>query len=254
MNDTTLQLVSAPLYRQVEEHLTRQIYDGAFAPGSLLPSDIRLCQQYGVSRITIRHAIDNLVSNNLVRRQQGVGTFVIGPDEAVKTASLIGYIDDIHPHLDLKLIEAVRRAPPASLARAMGLSVDQECQCYVSVNHAGKGPLSYISAYFPDENARFIAKEDFSGRTPSARLVEMRSGKAFAYAEQTMGAAAAPAHVARELGLAAGHPVMRMERVYFATDGTVLDATECYYHPQRYQYSVRLVPRANTTPRQVQIP
>ncbi|WP_164225884.1 GntR family transcriptional regulator, partial [Stenotrophomonas maltophilia] len=74
--------------------LTRQIYDGAFAPGSLLPSDIKLCQQYGVSRITIRHAIDNLVSNNLVRRQQGVGTFVIGPDEAVKTASLIGYIDD----------------------------------------------------------------------------------------------------------------------------------------------------------------
>lgn len=254
MNDTSLRLVAAPLYRQVEEHLTRQIHDGTFPPGSLLPSDGHLCAQYGVSRVTIRHALDNLVRNNLVRRQQGVGTFVVGPDTAVKTASLFGYIDDIHPHLSLKLIASGRRVPPATLAQTMRLAPGADCQCFVSVNHAGREPLSYIEAYFPDENAQFVSEADFSGQIPSARLVEMRSGKTFAHAEQTMGAVAAPEHVAEALGLAVGHPIIRMERVYFAVDGTVLDATEAHYHPQRYQYSVRLVPRANPAPRQVQLP
>ena len=219
MVDPDAPLVAVPLYRQVEEHITRKIHDGSFPPGSLLPSDARLCARYGVSRITIRHALDGLARSNLVRRQQGVGTFVVGPDHAVKQASLSGYIDDIHPHLNLKLVESGRRVPPATLARTMGLPEGADCQCYVCVNRAGKEPLSSLAAYFPDETARFLGAADFSGRIPAARLVEMRSGKSLAFAEQTMGAVAAPNHVAQALGLAPGHPIMRMERVYFAPDG-----------------------------------
>lgn len=254
MVSQAVHLVAVPLYRQVEEHITRQIHDGTFPPASLLPSDARLSAQYGVSRITIRHALDGLVRGNLVRRQQGVGTFVVGPDHAVKQASLFGYIDDIHPHLNLKLLEAGRRVPPATLARTMGLEASTDCQCYVCINRAGKEPLSYLEAYFPDDAARFLTAADFSGQIPFARLVEMRSGKVFAFAEQTMGAVAAPTHVARALGLAPHQPIMRMERVYFAQDGAVMDATEAHYHPQRYQYSVRLVPRGKTVPRQIQVP
>lgn len=254
MTDQDVRLVAVPLYRQVEEHITRMIHDGTYPPGSLLPSDARLSTQYGVSRITVRHALDGLVRSGLVRRQQGVGTFVVGPDHAVKQASLFGYIDDIHPHLNLELLEAGRRVPPATLARTMGLEAGVDCQRYACINRAGKEPLSYLEAYFPDGAARFLTAADFSGRIPSARLVELRSGKTFAFAEQTMGAAAAPPHVAHALGLAPGHPIMRMERVYFADDGSVLDATEAHYHPQRYQYSVRLVPRGKTAPRQIRLP
>lgn len=254
MIDQEARLVAVPLYRQVEEHITRKIHDGTFPPGSLLPSDARLCDRYGVSRITIRHALDGLARGNLVRRQQGVGTFVVGPDHAVKQASLFGFIDDIHPHLNLTLLESGRRVPPATLARTMGLAAEAACQCYVCVNRAGREPLSYLEAYFPDDTARFLGAADFSGQVPSARLVEMRSGKSFAFAEQTMGAVAAPDHVAAALGLSPGHPIMRMERVYFATDGSVMDATEAHYHPQRYQYAVRLVPRGKAAPRRIPVP
>lgn len=253
MDDRDARLVAVPLYRQVEEHLTRKIHEGAFPPGSLLPSDARLCAQYGVSRITVRHALDGLARSNLVRRQQGVGTRVLGPDNAVKQASLFGFIDDIHPHLNLKLLDESRRVPPPTLARSMGLAENAACQCYVCINRAGKEPLSYLEAYLPDDTARFVSPEDLSGKIPLARVVEMRTGKSFAFAEQTMGAVGAPPDVAKALALQVGHPVMRMERVYFATDGTVLDATEAHYHPQRYQYSVRLVPRGKASPRQIQV-
>lgn len=111
MSDQNFPLVSAPLYRQVEEHLARQIAKGEYAPGSLLPSDGELCKVFGVSRITIRHAIDKLVASNLVRRQHGVGTHVIGADQAVKTASLLGYIDDVHPHINFQLLSSELREP-----------------------------------------------------------------------------------------------------------------------------------------------
>jgi GntR family transcriptional regulator len=195
-----------------------------------------------------------MARNNLVTRQQGVGTFVNSPDRSVKTTSLFGYIDDIHPHINLKLLKVEQRTPPASIATTMRLAEGEHCTCYVSVNQAGREPLSYIEDFFPADSARYLNENDFLGRVPPTRVLEMRSGRIFAYAEQTMGAVASPPHIAKALGLPVGHPIMRMERVYFAVGDIVLHATEAHYHPERYQYSVRVIPRANTTPRQVQLP
>jgi GntR family transcriptional regulator len=242
MSERTFPLVAAPLYRQVEEQLARQIADGTYAPGTLLPSDAELCKMFGVSRITVRHAIDKLVASNLVRRQQGVGTHVVGADQAVKTASLVGYIDDVHPHINFKLLASEMRQPPATLATAMRLEPGALCRCFVNLNHVGSEPLSYVESFFPDAVASLLTEADFSAHIPPSRLVEMRSGRNFAHATQTMGAVAAPEEIARLLGLAGGQPLIRMERVYFATDGGVLEATAAHYHPQRYQFSIRLVP------------
>jgi GntR family transcriptional regulator len=204
---------------------------------------------FGVSRITVRHAIDKLVASNLVRRQQGVGTHVIGADQAVKTASLVGYIDDVHPHINFRLLSSGMREPPATLAASMRLAPGTACRCFVNLNHVGSEPLSYVESFFPDEVARFLSDEDFSSHIPPSRLVEMRSGRAFAHANQTMGAVAAPPHIADLLGLHAGQPLIRMERTYFATDGGVLEATVAHYHPQRYQFSIRLVPHGGAAAR-----
>lgn len=242
MSEPTFTLIAAPLYRQVEEQLARQIAEGTYPPGALLPSDAELCKMFGVSRITVRHAVDKLVASNLVRRQQGVGSRVIGPDQAVKTASLVGYIDDVHPHINFKLLSSDRRVPPASLATAMQVPPDTECACFINLNHVGSEPLSYVESFFPDEVARLLAEDDFTRHIPPSRLVEMRSGRSFSYATQTMGAVAAPQAIAALLGLPAGTPLIRMERVYFAVDGGVLEATAAHYHPQRYQFSIRLMP------------
>lgn len=242
MSESTFTLVAAPLYRQVEEELARRIADGTYGAGTLLPSDAELCKMFGVSRITVRHAVDKLVASNLVRRQQGVGTHVIGPDQAVKTASLVGYIDDVHPHINFKLLANEQREPPASLAAAMGLQEGARCACFINLNHVGSEPLSYVESFFPDAVAPLLTEADFSTHVPPSRLVEMRSGRSFAHATQTMGAVAAPGEIARLLGVASGQPLIRMERVYFATDGGVIEATAAHYHPQRYQFSIRLVP------------
>lgn len=251
MTDDIARLIQAPLYRQLEERLAAQIYDGTYGPDALLPSDARLGEIYGVSRITVRQAVDKLVASNLVRRRRGVGTFVVGPEQGVKTASLVGFIDDVHPHINFRLLRSERRVPPASLAGPMSLAEDEACSCFVNLNHVGKEPLSFVESYFPDEVGRFLGEVDFARHTPPSRLVEMRSGRSFSHAEQTMGAVEAPDEVARLLGLKPGQAVIRMERIYYAADRGVLEATVAHYHPQRYQFSIRLVPHAGSAPRQL---
>jgi GntR family transcriptional regulator len=239
----TFRPVSAPLYRQVEEHLARQIHDGVYAAGALLPSDARLCEMYRVSRITVRGAIDGLVAANLVRRRQGVGTLVLDSEQGVQTARLIGYVDDIHPYMNFSMLESGRLPLPASVAARLGLEPGRSCQCFVGVNHIGKEPLSYLEDYYPDDVAGFLVEADYLGTLPPVRIVEMRSGRRFSHASQKIDAVAAPERVAAALGLAVGYPLIRMERAYFAADKSVLDVAVAHYHPSRYQFEIRIVPR-----------
>ena len=251
MDEITSQLVSVPLYRQVEEDLTRMIHDGTYPPGSRLPSDSALQKRYGVSRITVRRALDNMVRSNLVRRRQGLGSFVTSPDHSVKTANLHAFIDEIHPFKSMKVLETGRVVPPPGVAEILKLDRGDCCACYTCVNYAGSERLSYVREFLPESSAHHISEEDINGPATLASLLETRSGRRFAYAEQVMGAVAAEGPVAQALGLAVGHPIMRMERAYFTNGGAVLYVTEAFYHPERYKYSVRIVRRTGSASRHV---
>lgn len=67
---------SVPLHQQIAEELTNSLSKGTYRPGDKLPSEKRLCEQYGVSRITVRQALRTLLDNDLVYSVQGIGTFV----------------------------------------------------------------------------------------------------------------------------------------------------------------------------------
>lgn len=68
---------ATPLYEQVKEDLTSKIWSGELQPGTRIPSEKELTEQYGVSTITIRRAVSELVESCLLERKQGKGTFVL---------------------------------------------------------------------------------------------------------------------------------------------------------------------------------
>lgn len=67
---------SVPLYLQIQQHLVDQIHQGAYRPGTQVPSELELCAQLSVSRMTARKALDALVSKGLLYRRKGKGTYV----------------------------------------------------------------------------------------------------------------------------------------------------------------------------------
>ena len=69
-------LAFQPLYKQVEEHVTRLIVAQRWKPGDMLPNEFQLAEEFGVSQGTVRKALNTLTQNNILTRRQGVGTFV----------------------------------------------------------------------------------------------------------------------------------------------------------------------------------
>src|SRR5438876_2061473 len=80
----TLQDGPVPLYHQLEQDLLERIRTGEFGPGDALPTEGGICAQYGVSRITVRRALDALIAQGLIIRRRGVGSFVAQRREAVR--------------------------------------------------------------------------------------------------------------------------------------------------------------------------
>ncbi len=70
---------SIPQYRQLYEILRKQIMDGVYRPGDLLPSENDLCQQHGITRPTVRHALDTMLNEGMIRKHKGKGSIVNGP-------------------------------------------------------------------------------------------------------------------------------------------------------------------------------
>ena len=68
--------IASPRYHQVYVTLRTWVRDGTYKPGEQIPTEPQLCEMFGVSRITVRKAIDNLAKEGWLLRQQGRGTFV----------------------------------------------------------------------------------------------------------------------------------------------------------------------------------
>jgi GntR family transcriptional regulator len=71
-----------PLYLQVRENLTKRIADGSWRSGEIVPSEMQIAAELGVSQGTVRKALDDMTVANLLVRKQGKGTFVASHDEA----------------------------------------------------------------------------------------------------------------------------------------------------------------------------
>lgn len=86
--------VKGPIYRRIADQLRDEL-GGKFATGELLPSESELSARFGVNRHTVRHAIDQLVSDGLVQRQRGVGTRVVAPPIFFRLSRKVAFTDTI---------------------------------------------------------------------------------------------------------------------------------------------------------------
>lgn len=234
----------APLYRRVSRALEERIRSGAIPPGSALPSEGQLCESFGVSRITVRRALEELVQRRLVVRRRGVGSFVSTPDQYVKAVSLTGFIEDVVPLNQLKVLDVATARLPPEVVSMVGPTEIESVQCVTAVNHLSDGPLSFAKFFFPPEVAALISRSELEGPVSPIKLVEAKSRQAVHHAMQIVEAAQATARVAKHLGIDPGTPVLRIVRVYVANSGALMEAVDALYHPTRYRFAATLVPRA----------
>jgi GntR family transcriptional regulator len=112
-----------PLHRQLFLVLHDEIARGAIAPGEALPTEQSLCDQFGVSRITVRRALADLADQGYIERRQGVGSFVRQRDRSDEAPLSGSYMDNLRQtqfQTSVDVVEHDNRTPPSTIADALG--------------------------------------------------------------------------------------------------------------------------------------
>ncbi|WP_270933540.1 GntR family transcriptional regulator [Falsiroseomonas oryzae] len=233
-----------PLYRRVSEDLLQAIGQRRMQPGDPLPPESELCRAYGVSRITIRKALDELAARHVIVRRRGSGTFIADAEHMAKSVVLTGFIDDVLM-LNRMVVLASDRGPlPDHVARFAGLPETACCLRVVGLNHVTDGePIVHIAFWFPPAIAARVSTADIAGPLPTIRLIERSHPVRLDHARQVVSAVAAPDGVAQALGIPRGAPVLRALRIYVDAAGEPMEIFEAHYHPDRYHFAATLYPK-----------
>jgi GntR family transcriptional regulator len=237
---------SQPLYHRVYREIAREIESGGLRPGDRLPSERWLCDELGVSRATVRRAIEELVSDGLVETR-GRGSYV-GGDALVEPPNTLMSLSELGRSRGLEATSRVLDAElrPATIDEAEAFGIAPGAELFelrrlrmldglpISVDH-NRVPLRLI----PD-----AALTDFT----TASLYEAldREGHAPARADYELEARAADEQEAELLGLAPGAPVLFATTVAIGEDGRVLDLGRTVYRADRYRFQATLMRRAHT--------
>lgn len=142
----------SPIYLQLREVVRNKIEEGEYAPGTAIPSENELSELYGVNRLTVRNALDALVSEGLLVRIQGKGAFVVGDRIERDLDSLSGFrqtMNDRNASPEAKILAKTRRKAGRKYARIFGIGEDDDIFYIRRLNSANGEPVSVEHTYIP---------------------------------------------------------------------------------------------------------
>jgi DNA-binding GntR family transcriptional regulator len=231
-----------PLYFQVAEQIESAIHDGHLRPGDRIPNEVALADQLGLSRPTMRQAIQTLVDKGLLVRKRGVGTQVVNAPIR-RTVELTSLYDDLtrsglRPRTQVLGLDLV--APDRRTTEMLNLHGDEKVWRLRRLRTAKGEPLALMCNEVP-ESVTDLSQVDLS----STGLYEHFRSHAInlRVAHQVIGARVVDASEAKLLGGRRGDPVLTMERTSYDDKGRAVEHGQHLYRPDRYAYETTLVER-----------
>jgi GntR family transcriptional regulator len=202
-----------PLYRQVMDVFVKRMVDGIWSPGLLLPSEMQLAAEIGVSQGTVRKALDEMASENLLVRRQGRGTFVAEHDEKRILFQFFKLVpdDSVARFPDSMVTSAiVERAMPEE-REALELAAGAKVARIRRVRAIDQVPLIVETLTLPDA----LFPKVTEGPVPNSlyAFYSERYGITIAHAREKLKAVALSAADAQALNRPAGHPALHIHRV-----------------------------------------
>lgn len=243
-----------PLYRQIALDLAGAIAAGKLPPLARLPSEQELIMTYGVSRVTVRKAIDNLEQKGLIVRRQGRGTYVVGPVVSQDpSAPFFTVLADQGLQYNSKLLEYEMATPSERVAAALNLLGSQVTRALRLYSVAGT-PIGVAVAYMPPELMHRLTREQAAELSGYAQL-QLVFGVEVAYAQLHIRAGRCTSGPCSLLGLHPSEPLLILERTSFSHDHRPLEHTQFFLRSEAYEFrltvqgGLRLLPRihADTT-------
>ncbi|MEV1045584.1 GntR family transcriptional regulator [Streptomyces sp. NPDC049916] len=232
-----------PLYFQLAQQLEAAVEQGRLAPGTLLGNEIDLAARLGLSRPTVRQAIQSLVDKGLMVRRRGVGTQVVHR-RVRRPPELSSLYDDLEAagqRPATRVLRLTTEAATAEVAAALGIAEGGEVQVLERLRSAHDEPMALLRNHLPPGLLTPTSEE--LEATGLYRLMRA-SGITLHSARQSVGARAAAPGEARALDEEPGAPLLTMERTTYDDTGRVVEFGAHVYRAARYAFEFQLLVRA----------
>ena len=229
----------SPLYQQIMTLITRSLESGEWRPGEAIPSEMDLAARFKVSQGTVRKAIDELATDNLLVRRQGKGTFVAThAEQKVQYRFLRLAPDDGEPvDVQRRFIDCRRLRAPSDIARALELKAgDTVVQVRRVLSFRG-APVVLDDIWLPGQLFKGLTAERLGDyRGPMYGLFESEFGVRMIRASEKLRAVAADAAAAELLGLAVGAPLLSVERLSMTYGDKPVELRRGLYNTAAHHY------------------
>lgn len=232
-----------PLYHQLEEHLKTEIESRAWAAGEQLPNEGKLAERFGVSKITVRQALQNLEDRGYIKREHGRGTFV-AKRQFERPRELTSFTEEMRGRdlrvssriLTQRIVEADSR-----VADALQIAPGSAVFTLERLRMADSEPLTVQVAHIP---AQLVPDLELAPETSLYEVLQRRYDLYPARAKETYFAAAADGPTAELLQIAPGSPVFAVERVTFLPNQKPFEFVRSIVRGDRYSIVLDLEKQA----------
>ncbi|MFC4275176.1 GntR family transcriptional regulator [Achromobacter aloeverae] len=229
-----------PLYHKVYLLLRQRLLDGDFGADAPLPGENALAQAYGVSRLTVRRALDTLAADGLVSRQQGRGTFAQAPAEmatpqqGASVDALLMHLSRMGMHTQVKLLALEVEPASPTVAARLEVPVGAPVHRSVRVRSYQDAVFSYLRTYVPDAIGKRISRKAL-GSKPLLQIFGDLGVRVMG-AEQTVTAVMADPDSARALDVPVASALLNIRRLVRDTGGRPVEYLDARYRPDRFEY------------------
>jgi GntR family transcriptional regulator len=244
-------------YRQVASDLRQAIAAGRYPAGQRLPTEAELVASTGLGRQTVRRAFQELVTEGVIYRVRGRGTFAVPGDGRYLRS--FGSIDDLMAlslDTELQVVEPLHVLASVEIAGQLRVADDTVMTTSFLRLHDGV-PFCYTRVHVPLEighrlrelpEMAGLAEPGTRARFTMISLVDRVSDRRIHSAVQNATATSATADIAHRLGCPPGLPVLRIDRLYRDRELLPLELAINHFHPDRYSYRLQLRGRVDPAP------
>jgi len=227
-----------PAYLQLEQDLRRQIQSGELQDGHRLPPELKLAPLYGVSRVTLRQALERLAGAGLIRRQHGSGTIVTRLPEVTLdlrlVSSVTAQLHDAGYTTQVRVLEQAIGVPPPTTARTLGLAADALGVVIRRVVEAEGSPLSYNTSWLPARLVPGLEGVDFGSSDDSLwSVLAADYGLVPAKVRNTLEIISSAAQEADILHVGFGAPLIKLTGLISDKSGQLIEHSTAYWITSR---------------------
>ena len=227
-----------PRYFQLKEILRERIRLGEWKPGDLIPSERELSEKYGISRMTARQAVTDLVNEGLFYREQGKGTFVSQRKITQQLINLTGFTEDIRARGQrpgTKVLSASMHPADESTAEKLRIAPGTLIFRLQRLRLANDEPLAIELSQISFRDCERLLEDDLENNS-LYRTLETKYGIPLMEADQELEAGLAGSEEAHLLKIAVGNPVLFTRRVTYTERNQPIEYAKAVYCGNKYTF------------------